>query len=424
MERDATPLAADVAIVGEHIAEVGEVAPRPGDRVLDAAGCAVLPGFVQTHVHLCQTLFRGLADDLRLLDWLRLKIWPFEAAHTPASLRASARLGLAELLCGGTTTVLDMGTVRHTGVLFETAVESGIRYLGGKCMMDDPSVHPGLREGTSDSLGEAGELARTWDGRAGGRIRYAWAPRFALSCTADLLAGVRERRAGLLVHTHAAEQVDEVAEVLRLRGARNVTYFDQLGLTGERLCLAHCVHLDEAEIETLSRTGTRVLHCPSANLKLGSGLADVARLKRAGVRISLGADGAPCNNRLDQFAEMRAAAQIAALASGPGALTATQLLRMATRDGAEALGLATVGSLTPGWQADLQVISLSGVHLQPDLAPLASRLVYAATPADVRDVFVAGRQLVANHRLQVWPGAEVAAEARSEAPALAARSGV
>jgi 5-methylthioadenosine/S-adenosylhomocysteine deaminase len=424
MESDAIPLPADVAIVGECIAEIGDVAPRPGDRVIDAAGCAVLPGFVQTHVHLCQSLFRGFADDLRLLDWLRLKIWPFEAAHTSASLRASARLGIAELLRGGTTTILDMGTVRHTGVLFETAAESGIRYLGGKCMMDDPSVPPGLREGTDDSLGEAEELARTWNGRAGGRIRYAWAPRFALSCTANLLAGVRERRAGLLVHTHAAEQVDEVAEVLRLRGARNVTYFDQLGLTGERLCLAHCVHLDEAEIETLSRTGTRVLHCPSANLKLGSGLADIARLKRAGVRVSLGADGAPCNNRLDQFAEMRAAAQVAAVASGPGALSAAQVLRMATRDGAEALGLATVGSLTPGWQADLQVISLAGLHLQPDPAPLASRLVYAATPADVRDVFVAGRQVVAGHRLLVWPEAQITVEASAEATALAARTGV
>ncbi len=161
------------------------------DRVFDAGGGYVLPGFVQTHVHLCQTLFRSFADDMPLLEWLRRRVWPLEAAHTPSTLRAATRLAAAELLLSGTTTALTMETVHDTDVVFETLDACGLRATVGKCMMDfDDDVPPRLRERTRDSLDESSALRRRWDGAANGRLRAAYAPRFAVSCSRDLLEGV------------------------------------------------------------------------------------------------------------------------------------------------------------------------------------------------------------------------------------------
>src|SRR5690349_19077842 len=162
----------------------GSQMPAAAERVIDATGMLVVPGLVQAHLHLCQTLFRGLAEDRPLLAWLGERIWPLEAAHDPASLRASARLGIAELLLGGTTAVLDMGTVHHTDALFETASEMGIRYTGGKAMMDaGDGVPDGLRETTAASLRESDRLAAKWHEQQAGCLRYAYSPRFVLTST-------------------------------------------------------------------------------------------------------------------------------------------------------------------------------------------------------------------------------------------------
>src|SRR5919202_3147597 len=170
-----TVLVADILVdAGGRIAALAEPSAKvPAQRSLDASGLVVVPGLVQAHVHLCQTLFRGLAEGRPLLAWLRERIWPLEAGHDPDSLRASARLGIAELLLGGTTCLLDMGTVHHTDILFETAAEMGIRYTGGKAMMDaGDGVPEGLRESTSTALRESDRLAATWHEREGGRLRY------------------------------------------------------------------------------------------------------------------------------------------------------------------------------------------------------------------------------------------------------------
>ena len=222
------------------------------------------------------------------------------------------------------------------------------------------------------------------------------APRFALSCSRTLLEGCGElaRRHGWLLHSHAAENRDEVAAVRAATGLSNIGYLDSVGLTGDDVVLAHGVHLDDAEVEVLARTGTRICHCPGANLKLGSGIADVPRLRSRGIPVGLGADGPPCNNRLSIFSEMSLAATLHAVRSGPAAVDAWSALAMATREGAGILGLdGLIGTLTPGKAADIAVVNLDGWSTLPGGDP-AARLVHGATAGDVRHVLVDGRPVV------------------------------
>src|SRR2546421_7236432 len=193
----------DVLIRDGRIAEIGGEIDDAVTEVIEAHGCAVLPGFVQTHIHLCQTLFRGAADDLALIDWLKKRVWPMEAAHTKESIRASARLGVAELIKGGTTCALTMETVRHTEEVLRVVDESGFRATVGKCMMDKgDEVPPELHEETRESIRESVELIEKWHGHAGGRVRCCFAPRFAVSCTRELLADVAElaRKHQVMIH--------------------------------------------------------------------------------------------------------------------------------------------------------------------------------------------------------------------------------
>lgn len=426
MDDAGTEGALDVRVSGGRIVEVGRDLAVGAARVLDASGCAVLPGFVQTHVHLCQTLFRNLADDRALLEWLAERVWPLEASHTAQSLRASADLGIAELLLGGTTAIVDMGTVHHTTSVFEALATSGLRAVAGKCMMDDPSCPDGLREPTDASLAESLELAARWDGFDGGRIRYGFAPRFILSCTPELMRAVASeaRSRGLFIHTHSSENKDEIAIVAERTGTRNVLALASYGIAGERTILAHCIHLDEAERNELATSGTRVAHCPSSNLKLGSGVCDVVGLLREGVHVSLGADGAPCNNRLDQWTELRTAALLQKPIHGPTALDARTALRLATRAGAEAIGLGgELGQVAVGMLADLQVVGLDDVLAGPG-GPVTSRLVYGTERAAVRHVLVQGQVLVEDGRLTRMDKAEVGARAKRELAGCLERSGL
>jgi cytosine/adenosine deaminase-related metal-dependent hydrolase len=416
-----------VSVNNGVIASVGPEPTDPHETVVDAAGGFLLPGFVQTHLHLCQTLFRGYADDLTLMDWLRQRIWPMEAAHTPASLHASASLACMELLRSGTTSILTMETVHDTDAVFEAVSESGIRATIGKCMMDaDDEVPPRLREGTDRSLDESLALHRRWHSAANGRIRAAFAPRFAVSCSRALLEAIGELSARelALVHTHASEQHEEIEIVRRISGQTNIEYLADVGLVSPRLCAAHCVWIDAREQELLASADVKVMHCPGSNLKLGSGIAPVPELLAQGICVSLGADGAACNNHLDMFGEMRLAAMLQAVRRHPGALTARQVLWMATRNGARTLGLEReIGSVEPGKRADLILIDRDRPHLVPAPDP-CSAIVYAARPDDVRMTMVDGVIVVQDFApTRVDPEA-VAADARSEARALAARAGL
>jgi 5-methylthioadenosine/S-adenosylhomocysteine deaminase len=408
----------DVVIRDGRIVSIGK-SVEPSGRVIDAHGAYLLPGFIQTHLHLCQTLFRGYADDLALLDWLKTRVWPMEAAHTPQSLAAAARQAASELLRSGTTTVLTMETVHDTDAVFEALEPMGLRAVVGKCMMDaDPAVPSRLLEDTSRSIDDSIAIARRWHGRANGRLRAAFAPRFAVSCSRELLEAVGRLAVEhqLVVHTHASENRDEIALIKSRTGRKNIDYLADTGLASPQLCLAHCVWVDDDEQALIAERDVKVLHCPGSNLKLGSGLAPIVEMRRRGISVSLGSDGAACNNHLDMFDEMRLAAVLQSIRHAPGALTARDAVWMATREGARALGLEhDIGSIEVGKRADLILIDAVG----PD--PY-STIVYSSRGTNVRTTIVDGEVLVDDFRPTRWDHNDLAASARAEAKALAARA--
>lgn len=417
----------DVLIKGNRIVAVGAGlaahADETANETIDASGRVLLPGLVQTHIHLCQTLFRGAADDLALIDWLKQRIWPMEAAHTPASLYASARLGIAEMIRGGTTSALTMETVNHTEAVFKAVEETGFRATIGKCMMDKGDGVPiALHEETDASIAESLALLERWHGAADGRIRYCFAPRFAISCTRGLLERVARlaRERGVMVHTHASENRDEIEMVERETGLRNIEYLNAVGLVAPHVVLAHCVQLNDGEMAILQQTGAHVAHCPSSNLKLGSGIARIAEMLERGISVTLGADGAPCNNRLDMFTEMRTAALLQKALHGPEALPALTALRMATIDGARALGLADeIGSIEAGKRADLVLLNLDKLHATPR-PEVVSTIVYAAESSDVQTVWIDGRIVLRDGALTTMDEREVIQNAQTEAERLTA----
>jgi 5-methylthioadenosine/S-adenosylhomocysteine deaminase len=420
MRPGSTPAIRDVFVDGDRIVD------RPAGDAIDASGCYVMPGLVQTHIHLVQTIFRGLAEELSLLEWLRDRIWPLEAAHDERSLRATARLGLLDLLTTGTTTILDMGTTHGGDVIAEELVASGIRARFGQTMMDaGDGVPKELQETTSASLHASARLAMAWDGAADGRIGYAYAPRFALSCTRELLEAVGDitKRLGLLIHTHSNENVGERALVEGATGQAPTAYLDSVGLVNERSVIAHGVNLDEREIAILAERGASITHCPSSNLKLGSGIADVRALRNKGITVGIGADGAACNNRLDGFDELRLAALLAASLHRPGALTAWDVLAMGTRAGARAMRMdSEIGTIEVGKKADLIVLDPS--KLAGPAGDPATRIVYGGGSRAVRDVIVDGIVVVRGFMPMTFDAAEVRARAAEALPALAQRAGI
>jgi 5-methylthioadenosine/S-adenosylhomocysteine deaminase len=425
MDRNDSVFRGDLSIRDGRIANIGELLSGSG-ATIDASGCVVLPGFVQTHVHLCQTLFRGAADDLSLIDWLKRRIWPMEAAHSAASIRASARLGIAELIKGGTTCALTMETVNHTEAVFQIVEETGYRATVGKCMMDKGDEVPAaLYEDTGASVEESLALLQKWHRKADGRIRFCFAPRFAVSCTAELLSKVARlaQEHGVMVHTHASENRQECALVEQATGLRNITYLDSLGLTGPQVALAHCIHVDDDEIGILKRTETNVVHCPSSNLKLGSGIAPVKQMLEEGISVTLGADGAACNNRLDMFTEMRTATLLQKALHGPEVLPAKRVLRMATIDGARALGLGNeIGSLEVGKRADVIVVRTDSLHCAPHPTDQTSAITYAAQTSDVEAVVIDGRLVMSEGKLLTIDESSVVNDANHEAELLKSRA--
>jgi 5-methylthioadenosine/S-adenosylhomocysteine deaminase len=387
----------------------------------------MIPGFVQTHIHLCQTLFRGLADDLQLLDWLQLKIFPFENGHDKNSLRVSAQLGINELFLGGTTTLLDMGTLRHQEVIFDEIISSGIRAFAGKCMIDENDLFPDLKNSTADELQYTYELAKQFHNSAGGRVNYGFAPRFVLSCSEKLLRETKEIMKdfpGTIFHTHSSENRSEIEEVRRRHNKENIIYFNSIDCLDDHAVLAHCIHVNEDEISLLKKTKTRVAHCPSSNLKLGSGIARIPELLDKGVHVSIGADGAPCNNNLSAFIEMRLAALIQKPIYGASVMDAKTVFRLATIEGAKALHLEDkVGSIEVGKLADIVLLDLNNPSFpfNSNDESIYSTIVYSADANAVSDVMVDGKWVVRNKSSLIFEKESLISKGKTELQKLLKR---
>ena len=391
----------DILVENSIIINIGPQITEPNATVFDASEYFITPGFIQTHVHLCQALFRNLADDLSLLDWLKKKIWPLEGQHTEKSLRTSARLGIAELLLGGTSTIMDMGTVHHMHAVFEEIEKSGIRAVCGKTMMDWGDIPDSLRESTSASIDKSLELLENWHNKADGRLKYAFSPRFVLCCSAELLSQTYRlsKEYGVHFHSHASENREETRLVEQTFGLRNINLFEKFGILGPNVCLAHCVWLNEKEKDILEKNRIKVLHCPGTNLKLGSGIAPIPEYLERGISVSLGADGAPGNNNMDIFDEMKLAALIQKPKNGPTAMDAETVFRMATIEGAKALGLENeIGSIEIGKKADLTFCKLNDLRSIP-FENIYSKVVYSTNSSGVIHLMIDGKWVMQNRCL-------------------------
>lgn len=396
----------DILVEEGKITALGEDLDRPAHgSVLDVRGCWVLPGLIQGHVHLGQTFFRGLAEGRRLLPWLQERIWPLEAAHDDESAYWCSLLGAAECLLSGTTTLQDIGLGPGAKGLLQAIRDSGLRALAGMCLMDDGiALPPGLRQDTDTALAETVALGEEFEGAEHGRLRYLLNPRFILSCSDELWKGIRtvSGQHGWPVHTHALEQEEETVAVQALKdGKDEIQYFDHSGILSSDLRIAHGVWLNDAHLTRVRRESFSVVHCPSANLKLGSGIANVVKIRNAGVPVGIGADGAPCNNDLDPFEELRLAALLQQVKNGPGSFSGLEALRLATSEGARAVGLTgEVGTVETGRRADLLVLSSDRPELlAADSTDPHDLIAFGASRASVLHVMVGGELLVQDSEL-------------------------
>lgn len=418
-------LVGNVYIEDNRIAEIPSHR-QTADQVIEASGKLVLPGFVQVHIHLNQTLFRCMADDMDVVDWLRLKIWPLEQAHTPESIYASARLSIAEMIRGGTTTALTIETTNYTEAAFRAAEEMGFRATIGNAMMDRWEVGTEMiGDDTATALAKSLELLEQFNGRGEGRIRYAFSPRGTRNATDELWKEVARlaMEKNVLIHTHAAENRYQT-ERLASFGGHEVHYLNNMGVLGRNLVIAHAIWLTSEEHSLLAEAGAHVAHCPSANLKLASGFAPVPEMLSKGINVTLGADGAPCNNNLDAFVEMRLAALIHKPRCGPEAMPAEKVLEMLTLGGAKAVGLEReIGSLEVGKRADIILLSREVLHAWPSLAAdPVSQVVYEHQSRDVDTVLIDGKVLLHQGRFTAWDQAEILQDAQNELKKLLKRT--
>lgn len=409
-----------VAVQGGRIKHVGGPGSFPADaaaEVIDAMGGIVMPGLVNTHTHLPMSLFRGLADDLPLEKWLTEHIFPAEAAHiTPKSVHAGTMLSCAEMLLSGTTTCCD--GYFYEDAVAEAVVQAGIRAVLAQGIVDFPT--PDVPD-PEKNVDRAAEFVRTWKNR-NSRIMPSIFCHSPYTCSADTLQRAKQAAAaaGVVFQIHVAETKNEPALTGIPDGGSSVRYLAELGVLDENTLASHCVWLNAVDISILAGSGAAVAHNPESNMKLASGIAPVPALINAGVPVGLGTDGCASNNNLDMFEAMGFAAKLHKAATGdPTVLDAETVVRMATIDGARALGLDHLtGSIETGKAADLIVLDTRRPHLSPMYHP-ESHLVYAVRGADAIHLMVDGQMLVRDGRLLSMDVDETMARAAENGEAIA-----
>jgi 5-methylthioadenosine/S-adenosylhomocysteine deaminase len=399
-----------VIISNGKIIATGPMAELPGDltaaKTIDAKGCLVMPGLINTHNHCAMTMFRGLADDLPLMTWLQEHIFPAEARFvSPEMVYWCTKLAAAEMILSGTTTVAD-------GYFFEDDAaralkESGIRAIAAQGVIDFPA--PGVPD-PADNIRNSAQFLEKWQNdRLITPGVFCHSP---YTCNAETIRKGKElaRQSRCLFFIHVAETKTELAQSCRQHGVSPVRYLHQLGVLDEGTVCVHCVWLDAGDLELLRESGASVASCPKSNMKLASGIAPVDQLLEAGVVVGLGTDGCASNNNLDMFGEISCAAKLHKVHRlDPTILPAATVLAMATTGGASVLGLqGKTGELTAGKRADIIIIDLQKPHLTP-MYDVNSTLVYTASGSDVKTSIIDGHLIMENQQLLTIELAEVLA---------------
>jgi len=402
-----------VGLKGDTISRVGSVenpAPEAAKRI-DARGGLILPGLINGHTHAAMTLFRGLADDLPLMDWLHHYIFPVEQKMDGDFVHTGTLLACAEMMLSGTTTFCDM-------YLFEEQVaraarEAGMRCLVGEVLYDFPSPNYGP---PSEGLAYTHSLIHAW--QEDPLVSVAVEPHALFTCSPDLLAQANQMALdhGVPLIMHVAETLDEIEQLRETYGKRPIEHLHDLGLLGSHMIADHCVHLDHWEIEKMVQFGVKAVHNPESNMKLASGIAPIPDMIEAGVTVGLGTDGCASNNNLDLFSEMDMAAKLHKVhGKDPSKMDAGTVLKMTTCEGARVMGLEReIGSIEVGKKGDIIVLDTHKPHLTPIYNPY-SHLVYAARGSDVRHTLINGVPVVEDGRLTMMDLPAVLARAREQA---------
>ncbi len=327
----------------------------------------------------------------------------------------------------GTTTLLDMGTLRFGEIVLQEMINSGIRGFSGKCLIDLNDLYPDFKSSTNNEVKQITSLAKQFHNSADGRIKYSFSPRFVLSCTEKLLKESKEIMKdfpGSIYHTHSSESIDEINEVRKRLQKENIEYFNSIDVLDDRTVLAHCIHTSDNERKMLKDRNTKIAHCPSSNLKLGSGVAPIPQYLKEGISVSFGADGAACNNNFSIFNEMRLASLIQKPIHGAEVMNAKTIFRMATIDGAKALHLENeVGSIEVGKKADLVLIDLnsySNSYSDSDDS-VYSDIVFSSSTENVKSVMVDGKWLVKDRKSSIYDQQKLIADGKEELKMLLKR---
>jgi len=403
-----------VAITGRTITDIGtfpDISKKySSEKILDGKNKVVFPGLINTHTHAAMVYFRGLADDLPLQEWLEKHIWPAEGKWmTSEFVNDAIELACLEMLKAGITTYTDMYFYQDTAG--KKLGKIGMRGVLGAGIIDFPFT--GYAKSVDDYFINAENLINNW--KDSELVSPCVAPHATYTCGPDNYKRANElsEKYNVPIHTHLAETQFEVSEVQKHYGKTPVEYLESIGLLSERLSAAHCIWVSDKEIELLAKRSVGISHCIESNLKLASGFAPVTKMLKAGIKVGLGTDGAASNNDLSILGEMSTAAKVhKAVSNDPTALDSKTALLMATRNGAEIVGLGDkIGSIKSGKLADLVIANLEQPHLTP-IYDIYSHITYCMRPSDIETVMVNGKIVVNNRRLITMDELEILAKAR------------
>ncbi len=387
------------------------------DEVIDAEGKVLIPGLINTHTHLSMTLMRGLADDLPLDAWLNEYIWPVEANLDGEHCYAGALLACVEMIKSGTTCFNDM-------YFFMDHVARAVDEAGLRGMLSHGMIDLGDEEKRKKEFKETIRIIKKCHNTAEGRVKVAFGPHAPYTCSTELLEGVRKEadKYGVKIHIHVGETRSEVDQILEGQGSRPFEYLEEIGLLGEDVIAAHAVWLSDDEMDIIKEREVKLSHNPASNMKLASGVSPVSKLLSKEICVSLGTDGAASNNNLDLLEEMKTAALLQKVNTmDPTVLSAEKVFKMATINGAAALGLKDeLGSVEVGKKADLVLVNMKAAHLTPMRHPI-SHLVYSANGGDVDTVICNGNILMQEKELMVLDEKEVMLQAEESSKNLLSR---